>query len=642
MSVLPPQWYVGIVPSLGDWQASFAWAAGFTSVPTGFFYADDGANVRHIADRFLMGAAADNLALRNRDATPTDWLSAMLHGTNVGAWPVWSAQAASLARFGTIGFLGASRTSDARANAIALGYSPDSAPASIGIAGFVYNDDTANPTSTTGWAGYFDATRTPGVNYKPTFGIEAEVTNLGALPVGISTPYHVNVGGGTYCLQLGSGGGRSNANAASGVFNVVRNPAQFQQGIVVQSDALVGTDGSIGDTGYAAFLSLGRNQGVQWYAPDGNVAAIHWSGVSTAALGNRIIHQDNQIVFADNNNNATLVVHNSGLVSMPGANAGIEVGNFSLPSNPYLNFHSSGNSGVFDSRITAGGGNGTQGSGALVFFCGDARFTGNVDVDAGTVSLYRGDLSVLGTTTLGVTNITDTLTAGGALNVAGTLTAGGFLNAVGDTTLGGALNVVGLATMGGAFNVVGPTTLGGPVGIPGVLTVASTFSVVHNGGVGEAIISLIGDGPITPKKYLLAHAGQFQVLSDAGAAILTVTDIGTMTVVGSLQCNLDVGIARNIAISGLFSASGASTFGSVLNVAGNLTAGASFSVVGNTVHGGTTALNGKTTLGTGATINVPMGAMVAAANDGAAASGGASLGDMYINSSTGAVTVRRT
>ena len=272
-----------------------------SGLPSGQFYADRGANVARIGDRLLVGAAADNPAQANRDALPRDWLSGVMGPTSIGAYPVWGAQGASLARYGTIGFLAASRTSDARGSAAMLGYTP----ASIGNAGWCINDDTANPTTTTCWAGYDEAWRMPGVGYQPTFGREIETVNFGGLPVGVSNPFHVNVGGGTYGVQIGCGGGQTSGTSdCGGALTVVRNPQAYQTGITFGANALTGTNGT--DSGYAEAIGMGRNQALTWHTPEtvGGVTGLQTgafirSSVSQFTLGQRVEFQDNALIVTN-------------------------------------------------------------------------------------------------------------------------------------------------------------------------------------------------------------------------------------------------------------------------------------------------------------------------------------------------------
>ncbi len=280
-----------------------AGSGGAVAMPaTTHFYADQGALVGRIGDRLLIGAASDNPAQANRDATPRDWLSTVMAGTSIGAYATWGAQTASLARFGTISILGGSRSSDAHASNALLGYTP----ASIGVASWGVNDDTTNPTSTNAWAFYGEAWRMAGVNYQPTFGMELECVNFGGLPTGVSNPYQVNVGGGTYALQLGAGGGQTSGTYdASAVMTVVRNPNAYQMGIVFGANSLTGTTGSASDTGYASAVVLGRNQGIEWHTPETsggvvglNAGAIFRSTIALAANAMHLEFQDSGLVLS--------------------------------------------------------------------------------------------------------------------------------------------------------------------------------------------------------------------------------------------------------------------------------------------------------------------------------------------------------
>jgi hypothetical protein len=267
----------------------------------GGFYQDAGATVARWYDRMLMGAAADNPAHTNRAATPTDWLSTAMAATTVGAWATWGAQGAALARYGTIGFLGGSRTSDAYASSALLGYTPSS----IGVAAWVINDDTQSPTTTTGYAFYGEAWRMSGASYKPVFGLELEAVNFGNDITEPPNPYTTNQGGGAYCVQLGSGGGQTSGTTnASGCIIIVDNPNAFHAGLVVGATALVGTNGN--DSGYGAAVSLAKNQALEWHTPEvvatvagHNVGAFIRSTVAAVANGVRQEFEDNAVVFSN-------------------------------------------------------------------------------------------------------------------------------------------------------------------------------------------------------------------------------------------------------------------------------------------------------------------------------------------------------
>ena len=290
-------------------------AGGLAATPSGQFYADKNAHIARAADRLLVGAAADNPAQSNRGAAPTDWLSALMGTTSIGAWPVYGAQSASLARYGSIGVLGASRASDAVSAASLLGYQPSS----IGVAAWGVNDETASSTTANAWAIYGEAWRLPGVSYQPTFGMELEAVNLGDDRGGGSNPFQQNVGGGVYGIQLGAGGGQtSGTNAAEAAITFVRNPSRWHTGILISHDSLVGTDGTDSDTGYGRAVALARNQAVEWLGQDGQTRGFIRSTATSAANATRVEMQDAGFVVSDTNGNPLFTVLRGGGAQLGG------------------------------------------------------------------------------------------------------------------------------------------------------------------------------------------------------------------------------------------------------------------------------------------------------------------------------------
>ncbi|WP_256126878.1 hypothetical protein [Ameyamaea chiangmaiensis] len=280
---------------------------------SGQFYADAGAAISRYADRVLVGAAADNPGQTSRDTVPTDWLSKMMGATSIGAWPVWGAQFSSLARYGSTGILGASRTSDATASRGLLGY----VPSSIGVASWAVSDDTSAGSTSTGYAFYGETWRMAGADQEPCFGLELEAVNFGGLPTGVSTPYKVNVGGGAVGVQLGAGGGQTSgtSDAASGI-TFVSNPNAWQVGIVFGADALTGTNGK--DAGYASAISMACNHAIEWHTPevvsgaDGiNVGAFVRSTVTRRADGGRLEFADGTVSVSNIDGKPMFVVQTS-------------------------------------------------------------------------------------------------------------------------------------------------------------------------------------------------------------------------------------------------------------------------------------------------------------------------------------------
>jgi len=100
------------------------------SMPSGAFFAEEGAKISRFGDRFFIGGASDYPALNTRDVARQDWLSALMATTSIGPWALENAQAASLSRFGNSAFVAGSRTSDALKSRDMLGQTPST----IGVA----------------------------------------------------------------------------------------------------------------------------------------------------------------------------------------------------------------------------------------------------------------------------------------------------------------------------------------------------------------------------------------------------------------------------------------------------------------------------------------------------------------------------
>ncbi|MBR0560328.1 hypothetical protein [Neokomagataea anthophila] len=287
-----------------------ATAGQLASVPanvqeSGEFYQDNGAIVNRFSDRLLVGNAAKNPALSDRDkSSHNDWLSQTMANTSIGPWALQGAQFASVAQFGSSAIVAGSRTSDAKKSPSVLGFQPSS----IGVSAWAVSDDTTNPTTTTAYAFYGEGWRLAGVNYQPTFCMELEGVNFGGPVVGETTPYSINVGGGVYGIQLGVGGGQTSgtSDAAAGI-TFVSNPNRWQSGIVFGATSLVGTDGE--DAGYASAMSLARNQGIEWHTPvsgsgSGGVGAFVRSTVSDRTSGVRQEFVDNGVYFGNISGNS--------------------------------------------------------------------------------------------------------------------------------------------------------------------------------------------------------------------------------------------------------------------------------------------------------------------------------------------------
>ncbi len=259
---------------------------------SGHFYQDAGATVDRL-ERVLAGAAADNLAQSTRDTSPTDWLSTVMAATPIGAWATHAAQSASIARYGTIGMLSASRSSDGVAAASMLGYTP----ASIGHAAWGVADSVE-----TAWANYAEAWALAGDSGQ-AFGYEINAVKFGSTPTPVPTPFAVNVGGSAGAYRAASGGGQtSGVTHATTAIDVVSNTESFLVGLLFGFDALAGT---VGDgTGFGTAISMAPGHGLVWCTPEtvGGVKGSQpgltiYSQVTLTAQASRIVAENGSVSF---------------------------------------------------------------------------------------------------------------------------------------------------------------------------------------------------------------------------------------------------------------------------------------------------------------------------------------------------------
>lgn len=504
--------------------SSLGGGGGGATSPSGHFYADDGAVVVHTYDRELVGDAGKNPGLRNRNATPTDKLSAFMATTSLGAWPIWGSQFAAGAVYGNLAITGYSFTADAKANAAALGYPPPATPASIGIAGFAVNNDTSSPTTTTAWAGYFHATRQPGVSYQPTFGIEVEVVNRGGAVIGTTTPYHINNGGGTYCVQLGSGGGDSAATDSGAALTFVDNPSKHELGLCFKSTSLAGTDGSIGSTGFGAAVVMARRQGLLWYAPDAQPAAFHLSSVTDHTKGNRIEHTDNVLLFEDANGAETLGINNDGSAILPRAGANLSLGNPGVASTVFVDFNTSGFPRDYDVRLQATvGASGADGQGDFNILAGRLLLNG-VQITGGTGGIGEApnDASTYGRRALGWSKVLPlsggTLTGGLAIDgAAGTFRSLTFSTAgVNRWIVDANSTAEGGASAGSDFVIASYTDAGAAL--------AEALKITR----ATSAIALAGDLTLPRLPTLPLHAATKSYVDAATPPIATTSSVGVV------------------------------------------------------------------------------------------------------------------
>ncbi|NHO33338.1 hypothetical protein [Acetobacter fallax] len=326
-------------------------AAQFAS--TGKFYSDQGATVARYGDRLFVGSATANDGAADRDNRPTDWLTSEMAATSIGGWAIWRSTLAALSTIGASAVAAGSRTSDAVSNAAALG----SMPSSIGVSSWGIADSTQNPTDATAYAFYGEAWRMAGVNYQPTFGMELEAVNLGGDASGMTTPYHVNCGGGVYGIQLGSGGGQTSGTSdAEAALTFVSNPSRWKYGLMFAAGSLTGTDGT--DSGYGSAIVMAARQGLSWSTPEtvenvqgASTGAMVWSSVAAAANGQRIEFSDNGLLFENSTGHLLFSVLP---MADPNATLQVQAGTEQQAAGLYVNEGNNGSPNMLLSCATGG------------------------------------------------------------------------------------------------------------------------------------------------------------------------------------------------------------------------------------------------------------------------------------------------
>ena len=93
---------------------------------------------------------------------------------------------------------------------------------------------------------------------------------------------------------------------------------------------------------------------------------IDSEGIRLATGALKVIESDGNQVFE--------------IVNDQEGNPGIELGRYTVGSTPYIDFHSSGAGGDYDSRIIATDGNGSNSSGNLIAHCSTFKISGNLNV----------------------------------------------------------------------------------------------------------------------------------------------------------------------------------------------------------------------------------------------------------------------
>lgn len=284
-----------ILPSDYTTYADYLVAA--AALGTGGVWADDPypttpasgtPELRRLPDRVFVGAAATESTGRS---TQTEDEGTKLRRVLTANWLERDATLLSVSHFGGFGVVGATFTSD---KPIATPGFPGTA--SIGVAGVATMDDTSSDPLRKGWALYGDLTRFANA---PTsgFGMELGCKNLG-LDSYSPTPY-ARLGWGPTGIWLAGGadstmGGEQQApNGAAlmiGAGNQTNGVKGWTRGIVINADAIDGTDGVTG-TGIA--VALARGHVVAWFTNQNGAGANLYSTVDD--INNRV-----SLAFDDN------------------------------------------------------------------------------------------------------------------------------------------------------------------------------------------------------------------------------------------------------------------------------------------------------------------------------------------------------
>ena len=256
-------------------------SGGIQQNQTGQFYVSSGAQVNRINDRLLVGAAA-TAQDGNSGAIGKSWLAAVAGGVDLYM------DTLSVMEVLTIPGASQALSAGARTSDVASGQT-----GAFGITTVGYNNATGGSQSV--WGLYSSAVRatSPGVY---TAGIESDVTTLlpyvassayNTVPSGVTTAYTAAAGGETALAASGlavnptsaaftvfpAGTGSNQANSIAGT------GAVFGKGIVIQSNAIVGTDGSSGTFGVAMEMAKGH--------------AIVWANNTGATAIGGMIRSDN-------------------------------------------------------------------------------------------------------------------------------------------------------------------------------------------------------------------------------------------------------------------------------------------------------------------------------------------------------------
>lgn len=241
------------------------------------------------ADRVYVGSAAYQFAGNSFSSDGgNSWMS---DKNTAPAYLAINANLLSIAHQSPYAIVGAARSSDHINNG----------NTAIGFGSAVKND----VTSGNAWAYIAEIQHETGANI--SFGMEIGAKHKSSTNPTAVAPYVA--GGGVMGLWFAGGGDNRFGGAATYPANaamVVLNNSQsglsagWKKGLVFKSDALEGTDGSVGSTTTAIAIDMARRHAIRWSEPTNNSTGAQISSAVTAnAYAVQILFKDSEIDFVD-------------------------------------------------------------------------------------------------------------------------------------------------------------------------------------------------------------------------------------------------------------------------------------------------------------------------------------------------------
>jgi hypothetical protein len=250
-----------------------------------------GANIYRFRDRAFVGDACDDTGLQNPTlASQKSWVGNADNGYMT--YFETRSQLASFQTIGGVGIAGASRSS----NNTRVGENN-----TMGVAGYVRNDNTNAADKKAAWALYGHAAQMVANAFTAAIEVDTcsiitlvPVTPFSTGATGTTASAWVGVGGETAqgLVANGQGAQLTNVSAAICVINSASAAAgnRFDKGLVFQATALNGTDGV---TGTATAIAMAKGHIVSWYNSAGTVSSsIRSDGTASAQRVGQIFQDD--------------------------------------------------------------------------------------------------------------------------------------------------------------------------------------------------------------------------------------------------------------------------------------------------------------------------------------------------------------